>query len=231
LKFNRPFEKLAKPAGRKKAMRNTVPLLRRFFGKLVHDVLPAALASLIGGFLLSHYGLGRAPQTPVVAAVPASTGMMQLLDDEHALVADYLKAHLATEKRQLTGDGVAAKTAAEPQSAPVPPQPSTIAAVKAAPRSKSVVVGSSLPPLVIAQVPQPALPSAQALPAESAKLVAREDDSLLAKTIGIKDHVIAVTGRAVSAIGNIPAWFGTIGGRIGGEEIVPRPPADLVRAS
>ncbi len=216
-------------------MRNTMPLLRRFLSKLVHDILPAALASLIGGFLLSHYGLGRAPQMPAVAAAPASTQMMQMLDDEHALVANYLKAHLANEKRQLAADGTASKPGAEPlQSEPGAPQPSAIAvaAVKT-PRGKNPVVGASLPPLVIAQAPPAALPSAQALPSESAKPVARDDDTLLAKTIGIKDRVIAVTQRAVSAIGSIPTWFGTIGGRVGGEEeeIVPRPPADLVRAS
>ena len=217
-------------------MCNTMPLLRRFLSKLVHDILPAALASLIGGFLLSHYGLGRVPQTAAVAAAPASTQMMQMLDDEHALVANYLKAHLANEKRQLAADGAASKPGAGPdQSEPTVAQPSAVAvsAVKTAPRGKNPVVGASLPPLVIAQAPQAASPSAQALQSESAKLAARDDDTLLAKTIGIRDRVIAVTQRAVSAIGSIPTWFGTIGDRVGGEEeeIVPRPPADLVRAS
>jgi hypothetical protein len=216
-------------------MRNTVPLLGRLFSKLVHDILPAALASLIGGFLLSHYGLGRAPQAPAVAAAPASTEMMQLLDDEHALVVNYLKAHLASEKKQLAVDSSAPQAAAEPpQTAPASLQPSAIAvaAVKtAAPRGRNPVVGASLPPLTIAQTPQAAQPSAQIAQGESAKPVARDDNSLLAKTIGIKDRVIAVTQRAVSAIGGIPSWFGTIGDRIGGEELIPRPPADLVRTS
>jgi len=214
-------------------MRNTVPLLRRFFSKLVHDMLPAALASLIGGFLLSHYGPGRAPQAPAVAtapaiaATPASAEMMQLLDDEHALVVNYLKAHLANGKRQLAADGDPPGPAAEPA------QPSAIAvaAVKTPSRAKNPVVGASLPPLVIAQMPQAAQRSAQAPSSQPAKPVAREDDSILAKTIGIKDHVIAVTQRAVSAISSIPTWFGTLGDRVGGEEIAPRPPADLVRAS
>ena len=59
----------------------------------------------------------------------------------------------------------------------------------------------------------------------------RDEDSLLARTIGIRDHVIAVTQRAVSAIGGIPSWFGSIGDRIGGEDASPRPPANLVSAS
>jgi hypothetical protein len=76
---------------------------------------------------------------------------------------------------------------------------------------------------------QPATPAPQPVPQAAA---ARTDDSLLAKTIGIKDHVVSVTQRAVSAtIGVIPTWFGSLGDRIGGEGQSPRPPANLVSAS
>jgi len=44
----------------------------------------------------------------------------------------------------------------------------------------------------------------------------REDDSLLARTMGVTDHVIAATHRAVSTIGGIPTWIGSIGNRAGG---------------
>jgi len=44
----------------------------------------------------------------------------------------------------------------------------------------------------------------------------RDDDSLLARTIGVTDHVIAATHRAVSTIGVIPTWIGSIGNRLGG---------------
>jgi hypothetical protein len=44
----------------------------------------------------------------------------------------------------------------------------------------------------------------------------RGDDSLLARTMGVTDHVIAATHRAVSTIGVIPSWIGSIGNRIGG---------------
>ena len=36
-------------------------VVKRFIAKLVHDVLPAALASLIGGLVFTHFQLGRAP--------------------------------------------------------------------------------------------------------------------------------------------------------------------------
>ena len=52
-----------------------------FFGKLVLEVLPAALASVIGAFLFAHYQFGRPavsePAAPATAAVPASAQMVQ----------------------------------------------------------------------------------------------------------------------------------------------------------
>ncbi len=45
---------------------------------------------------------------------------------------------------------------------------------------------------------------------------ARDDDTLLTKTLGVTDHVIAVTHRAVSTIGGVPSWIGSIGNRLGG---------------
>jgi hypothetical protein len=44
----------------------------------------------------------------------------------------------------------------------------------------------------------------------------RDDDSLLTKTMGVTDHVIAATQRAVSTIGVVPTWIGSIGNRLGG---------------
>jgi hypothetical protein len=44
----------------------------------------------------------------------------------------------------------------------------------------------------------------------------RDDDSLLERTMGVTDHVIAATQRAVSTIGVIPTWIGSIGNRLGG---------------
>lgn len=70
-----------------------MPLLGRFLST-------AALASVIGGLLLSYqWGQAAAPATVRVA--PASPEMMQLLRDEHGLVTTMLDARLATEKREL----------------------------------------------------------------------------------------------------------------------------------
>jgi hypothetical protein len=206
-------------------------VLRRFTAKLVHDVLPAALASLIGGLLFTHFQLGNAP-VPVAAQVaPASPEMMRLLRDEHGLILSYVKAQAAIEKKQLSADESPTRVAADAQPAaalvatPVaPPRPMNVVLTTAKPsppRSKAPIVGASLPPLMVADARQ----------TDSAKPATRDDETLIGKTIGIRDHVLAVTQRAVSAIGGIPSWIGSIGDRIGGEDLNPRPPANFVSAS
>jgi hypothetical protein len=205
-------------------MRYDKPMLRRFFAKLVLDILPAALASLVGGFLLTHYGLGRATK-PATQVAPASAEMMQLLRDEHGLIVNFLRAQIANEKKQLAAQDAASRVAgdAEPAAAAATHQVAVamVAAKPAAPHAKAAVVGASLPPLVIAQTQ----------PSEAARAAPENPDSLIAKTIGIKDHVVSVTHRVVSVIGVIPSLIGSIGDRIGGEDVSPRPPADLVSAS
>jgi hypothetical protein len=209
-------------------------VLKRLFDKIVQDALPAGLASILGGLLLTHFQLDRALQPTTVKVAQASPEMMQLLRDEHGLIVDYVKEQVASEKNRGSGEqggqrGVAEVSAAPPaQVAPPPAQrPTPVVAMAApkpaAPRSKNLVVGASLPAQMPAQA-QPAEPMPQA--------AAHTDDSLLAKTIGIKDQVISVTHRAVSAtIGVIPSWFGSLGDRIGGEGQSPRPPANLLSAS
>ena len=206
-------------------MRYGRPLLGRFAGKLVFDVLPAVLASLIGGFLLTHYGFGRATE-PAFGVAPASAEMMQLLRDEHGLIVNFLKAQLEDEKRQLAAEDAARHVAAAPQ-APAVARPTAVAmaapkfSAPKEPRGKASAVGASLPPLVIAQT----------LPSESARTAPASSDSTLTQPIGIREHVVAVTHRVVSAITGIPSWIGSIGDRIGGEGANPRPPANLVSAS
>jgi hypothetical protein len=207
-------------------MRYNLPLLRRFLAKFVHDVLPAALASVVGGVLFTHFQLGRAPEpAATVQVAPASAEMMQLLRDEHGLIVNFLKAQVANEKKQIAADEGASRAVVEAQpaaaAAPRPLAVAMIAAKPAAPRSKTPVVGASLPPLVIAQ----------AQDSESVKPSPRDPDTLIARTIGIKDHVVAVTQGVVSAIGGIPSWIGSLGDHIGGDGTAPRPPANLVSAS
>ena len=215
-------------------MRLETTLPRRLLNKLILDVLPAALASVIGGVLFTHFQLGRAPEPP--AAAPASAQMMRLLRDEHAQIANFVRAEVAKEKARVDA-AEAADAAAEAKAAPrtavaaaveppavvATPRPvvTAMTAAKPAPRGKPIVITAALP-LVIAQ----AQSSDAVKPA-----MAADTGSLLAKTIGLKDHVVAVTQRVVSVIGGIPSWIGSIGDHIGGQSVSPRPPADLVSAS
>jgi hypothetical protein len=211
-------------------------LLKRLFDKIVHDALPAALASVLGGLLLTHFNIDRTPQPVTVKVTQASPEMMQLLRDEHGLILDFAKEQAAGEKKrgdvELAERNDAPDDSASPSAQVIPTPPPRPTPVVAAPapkpaalRSKTPLVAVSPPAPATAPLSQPAAPAPQ--PA-----AARNDDSLLARTIGIKDQVVSATHRAVSAtVGFIPSWFGSLGDRIGGEGQSPRPPANLVSAS
>jgi hypothetical protein len=227
LKFNRAFEKYGRRGERAMSLKS---LLKRLFDKIVHDALPAGLASILGGLLLTHFNIDRVPQPMTVKVTQASPEMMQLLRDEHGLMLDFAKEQLASEKSRGAADPSERSDATEApaaQVAPAPPLPRpmpviALAAPKAAaPHSKPPVTSASMPSAAPSQPP-----------ATAPQPAARTDDSLLAKTIGIKDQVVSATQRAVSAtIGVIPTWFGSLGDRIGGDGQLPRPPANLVSAS
>jgi hypothetical protein len=78
-------------------MSRNIPLLSRFLST-------AALASVVGGLLLNNQW-GHAAAPSMVQVTSASPEMMQVLRDEHGLVATMLKAQLATEKRELAANG------------------------------------------------------------------------------------------------------------------------------
>ena len=85
------------------------PLRRRFLNKLVIDVLPAALTSVIGGFLVTQYQFNHSAVLHPVAeqVVPASAEMIRLVRDEHGAIMDYIKAQIAAEKARNSAADVA----------------------------------------------------------------------------------------------------------------------------
>lgn len=195
-------------------VRSEVPWFARLLGKLVLDILPGALASLIGTLLLTHYQMGQlahqAPPPVAAQATLASADTMARLRDEHALIMDFLKSRIAAERnRDLTEDAdnaqaaVDAKATAEIKLAVAEP-----AAAKATPpRSRSHAASPAVThaPLVIAQA-QP--DQNTGAPGDSTPA----DDSILAKTRDIKDHVVAATRHVVFMIGDV---FASVGQRIG----------------
>ena len=79
--------------------------MTRFVGKFVLDIMPAALASVIGGFLFTQYHFGHSAPKPVLEQVtPASAEMMALVRDEHAMIIDYLKTQMAAEKSRAAAE-------------------------------------------------------------------------------------------------------------------------------
>jgi hypothetical protein len=194
-------------------VQRATPLHRRVLAKLVIDVVPAALTSAIGGFLITQYQFSHvAAMRPVaVQAAPASAEMLQLVRDEHAAIMDYLKAQIAAEKsRNAAADEADARAVADAKVAAEAPVAATvptvvIAAKAAAPRSKSVTAAALTPhePLMIAQ----------ATPDIGAVAPPAPPKSLLATTLDIKDHVVGATLHAVSAIGSIPSWIASMADR------------------
>jgi hypothetical protein len=292
LKFNRSFEKgvcggeLAMQIDgdwRDSTPRNCAappafPLLARFVGKFVLDILPAALASVIGGFLFTQYQLGRAaPPPPAEQVSPASAEVLALVRDEHEAIVGYLKSQMTAEKNRLaaqdaeTARAVAdAKTAQDktaqdktaqdktaqdktaqdktaqdktaqdkaaqdsearekalaeenavdsklPAAAPARRLASAMAAKVALPRAKPAAAPNPVAATEIATVQSEQNPQQSAAPADR---LASDPDSLLAKTLDLKDHVVAVTKQAVAAFGDM---FASVGERFGASPPTPRP--------
>jgi hypothetical protein len=55
------------------------------------------LGSAVAALLLSYVAWGHTAEVPFVRVTPAPPEMMQLLRDEHGLVADMLKVQIAKE--------------------------------------------------------------------------------------------------------------------------------------
>ena len=96
------------------SIRQEIPLLARFIAKLIVDALPAAMASVIGGFLITQYQVShQAPRPAAGQVAPASAEMMALVRDEHSMIVDYLKTQMAAEKsRHVAEDQAEARAAA-----------------------------------------------------------------------------------------------------------------------
>ncbi len=229
------------------AAHSRFPLAARFLGKFVFDVLPAALASVIGGFLFTQYHVGRAVPPPTEQMSPASAEVLALVRDEHQAIVSYLKTQMAAEKSRLAAqdadtaravaDAKAAqeksaqeiaaqenqareKAAAAEQSAAEIKLAAMVSAHRAAPTTAAKV---TLPRAKPSAAPEPApvqvaVAQAEQTPQQNAAAsptdrLARDPDSLLAKTLDLKDQVVAATKQAVAAIGDV---FASVGGRIGG---------------
>jgi hypothetical protein len=230
------------PVPRNCAVQTKFPFLARFVGKFVLDILPAALASVIGGFLFTQYQLGRAAPPPAEQMSPASAEVLALVRDEHEAIIDYLKSQMAAEKSQLAAqDAETARAVADAKSAqeneardkalaeqnaaeiklaaaaPAHQLAAVTSAKVALPRPKPAAAPHLAVATQVAMVQSEQNPQQNAAPADR---LARDPDSLLAKTLDLKDHVVAATKQAVAALGDM---FASVGERIGGTAPSARP--------
>ena len=216
------------------------PLLARFVGKFVHDILPAALASVIGGFLFTQYQAGRTVPPPSAEQMsPASAEVLALVHDEHEAIVGYLKSQMTAEKQRLAAqDAESARAAADAKAeqdnkaqekalaeqnvvdikpAATPARHLAMSAQVVLPRRTPDAASNPVAPTQVAMVQSEQNPQQNAAPADR---LARDPDSLLAKTLDLKDHVVAATKQAVARLGDM---FASVGERIGGSSPGPRP--------
>src|SRR6267154_164212 len=76
------------------------PLLLRFCSKLLYELLPATIASVVGGLLFSHYAKTPVATPAAAMMIPASAEMIQMVRDEHD------QADLIAEKESKRIDAV-----------------------------------------------------------------------------------------------------------------------------
>ena len=197
-------------AMQRSAMAPAVPPVVRVFGGFVLEVLPGALASLIGGVLLVHClfsGPATAPATAAAASGPASPEMVARVRNEHALLRQVLAAAQAVPQRQVAAaDDTQAQAAAAAEEGA---GPALAAARPASPRHRTaatapLAVGPAAGVIARAQqIPGPA--PAGAAPAAGP---VRDEPTLIADTRAVKDQVVGAAVHAAKLIGGIPFWIG-----------------------
>lgn len=204
-----------------------LPYPLRFLTKLVFDILPAALASVIGGFLFAQYHVSRPPAPVAAVEIVAPEKMeeaMRMVREEHNLIVDFLKGQQAADaKRHASFDAARAKAAAESREAAQREALAREAANREAVQKRRDAEQARLKP---ADGPSPGKPAIEvatiepvAPPQGPAVATAAADGPRPPAEIpnaprraGPIDATIMlardVTGRAVSTVLEFPGWLG-----------------------
>jgi hypothetical protein len=144
-------------------------MISKISSKFFHEVMPVALASVIGTMLVNHYS--RQPISPpvVVQATPPASAeaMFQTLRDEQVLIADYLRRDARRDADSARERASSAMPAVEDR----PNKTRPVSAEKAAPRppvrppSEKTIAARDPAPLELA--PAVVAPPARAEPGEA----------------------------------------------------------------
>lgn len=190
------------------------PLFARLLSKLVLEVLPASLASVIGAILLAHYQFGH-PAMPAggVAAVapgPASPEMLKLVRDEHDLIRDFLIAQQAAQSgRYATAEAPSADAAVNAQVAAAIARHAGNATAAKTPETRAKAgVTASLP---AAPAPVAAMPAVAAAPQALPAIAGLQNSAAPTPPVehrSLVGRIVRAPLHAVMAIGGIPSWIG-----------------------
>jgi hypothetical protein len=205
------------------------PSLSRFYSKLFYELIPAAIASAVGGMVFNHYTKAPVVTPPVAIVSPASVEMLQMVRDEHAVFVDYLKknaetrqqAELAAEQdakrisvaEQSAREARAAEARALTLAAHATEKPEKKVAIKQpAPHPDRAVPSEPLQLHATAVVTAPVQPAAAPLSAPPA----RNDEG----------YIMAKVHSTVATVESIPSWVRSASDWFSGGT-PPRPPGEL----
>jgi hypothetical protein len=216
-------ETFAAPHEGTQLMLRNLPFFSRLFSKLLHELLPAAIASVVGGMLFSYYAHPSVTTPPTAIGAPASVEAMQMMRDEHALIVNYLQKYtearqqsdLAAEQEILTSKAAeqAAKLAASEARAAETRALAIAALVAAKPERKvaenrpaqeldTAAVGKPLQLLHTASVATQILPVVQPTTPRT---------RLVTPAASSDENVIKTKLREVTAtVERIPLWFRSV---------------------
>ena len=77
-------------------------LMAKLSSRFVYEILPVAMASVIGAMLVNHYG-HQPPSPPIVVQAQPSASedaMVQSLRDEHEFIATFVKRNQERYRRR-----------------------------------------------------------------------------------------------------------------------------------
>ncbi len=193
-------------------------LVAKVSSRFVHEILPVAMASVVGAMLVNHYG--RQPTSPpiVIQAQPSASedAMVQSLRDERELIASFVKRNQEGELDAERSASAATQVASAnplPLSVADPPLPEprpaqkTFArlAPKAAVRKKSAPAEAALPQPDAAASATEAPPLLTSLPP-----AARIEPELRVRPIVRVAHAlggwVADVAEAPARVAFIPRW-------------------------